>query len=84
MIDIDFVVEEENNDVAFELEEENELSFEVADVVVHSTNDYAPLINKPMINFNVLEAGNNTYEYLGVEPTIVDITEQDIDQIIFN
>lgn len=46
-------------------------------------NRYAPLPDKPMINYNVLEAGNNTYEYLGVEPTIIDITEQDIDNMMY-
>lgn len=45
--------------------------------------DYEPILNKPQINFKTLNAGNNTYEYLGVEPTITDITEQDIDNLIF-
>lgn len=44
---------------------------------------YAPLPDKPMINNHVLESGNNTYEYLGIEPSIVDISEQDIDNIIY-
>ena len=50
---------------------------------VSVNNRYAPLPDKPQINHKVLEAGNNTYEYLGIEPTIIDITEQDIDEIIF-
>lgn len=73
MKDINFVIEEINR----------ELDFEFSDVVVETNKDYSPLLNKPMINYNVLEAGNNTYEYLGIEPTIIDITEQDIDNIIF-
>lgn len=81
-MNIEFIVEETNN-LNFELDESHELSFDVADVIVRTTGDYAPLTNKPQINFHTLEAGNNTYDYLGVEPTIIDITEQDIDNIIF-
>lgn len=75
--DIDFIVENTSNDI----------DFNVDDVVVINEGtgccDYELLDNKPQINFKTLESGNNTYEYLGVEPTIVDITEQDIDTIIF-
>lgn len=46
-------------------------------------NRYAPLPDKPQINYHVLEAGNNTYEYLGIQEIIDDITEQDIDNIIY-
>ena len=52
-------------------------------VVIRAEPSYAPLTDKPQINFKTLEPGNNTYEYLGVEPTIIDITEQDIDNIVF-
>lgn len=45
-------------------------------------NDYNLLINHPSINWIEL-IGNKTSEELGLEPTIIDITEQDIDNIIF-
>lgn len=44
---------------------------------------YRQIIDPPQINYRTLESGNNTYEYLGVEPAITDITEQDIDNLIF-
>ena len=44
--------------------------------------DYNPLINHPHINGYEL-IGNKTSEELGLESTIVDITEQDIDNIIY-
>ncbi len=82
-------------EVNFQLEDSQNVSFSIGDnrtinfgldssYVVHEGGLYELLPDKPMINYNVLEPGNNTYEYLGVEPTIIDITEQDIDQIIFN
>lgn len=51
--------------------------------VIGENSSYRPLTEKPQINFKTLESGNNTYEYLGLEPTIIDITEQDIDNLIF-
>lgn len=48
-----------------------------------NVNSYAPLSEKPQINYRILQPGNNTYEYLGVQETIYDITEQDIDRIIY-
>ena len=45
-------------------------------------NDYNLLINHPSIN-SVELIGNRVSEELGLEPTIIDITEQDIDTIIF-
>ena len=50
---------------------------------ISADNRYAPLPDKPQINHRVLEAGNNTYEYLGVQEIIDDISEQDIDNIIY-
>ena len=47
-----------------------------------SVNDYNLLINHPSIN-SVELIGNKVSEELGLEPTIIDITEQDIDNIIF-
>ena len=44
---------------------------------------YASLSDKPQINFKTLESGNNTYDELGLEPTIIDITEQDIDNMLY-
>ena len=44
--------------------------------------DYNPLRNHPHINNREL-IGNKTSEELGLEPTISDITEQDIDRLIY-
>lgn len=44
---------------------------------------YSPLTEKPQINYRTLESGNNTYEYLGLQEEIDDITEQDIDELIY-
>lgn len=53
-----------------------------SNAVSHIIEDYIPLINKPRIN-NVELINNKTSEELGLEPTIIDITYQDIDTIIF-
>lgn len=58
------------------------LNFDV-DLGYLQGGSYAPLSDKPMINFNVLQSGNNTFEYLGIQEEIDDITEQDIDRIIY-
>lgn len=50
---------------------------------ISENTSYRPLIEKPQIDYRVLEPGNNTYEYLGIQPTITDITEQDIDNLIY-
>lgn len=50
---------------------------------VNANGSYIPLSEKPEINHRVLQGGNNTYEYLGVQEVIDDITEQDIDRIIY-
>lgn len=78
---VDFTIEEtslnfciENTSIDFNAD----LGYLKSDVA-----DYSLITNKPQINYHILQAGNNTYEYLGVEPTIIDITEQDIDNIIF-
>ena len=47
-----------------------------------STGDYNELVNKPQIN-SVELIGNKLSEDLGLEPTIHDITEQDIDNLIY-
>ena len=47
-----------------------------------STGDYNELVNRPQIN-NVELIGNKLSEDLGLEPTIHDITEQDIDNLIY-
>lgn len=78
---IDFTIEETSLNFCIEntsLEFNADLGYLKSDV-----SDYSLLTNKPQINYHTLQAGNNTYEYLGVEPTIIDITEQDIDNIIF-
>lgn len=63
--------------------ENTHLDFKAELGYVSVDNRYAPLPDKPQINYRVLEAGNNTYDYLGVQEKINDITEQDIDRIIY-
>lgn len=63
--------------------ENTHLDFNAELGYVSVNNRYAPLPDKPQINHRVLEAGNNTYDYLGVQEKIGDITEQDIDNIIY-
>lgn len=63
--------------------ENTHLDFKAELGYVSVNNRYAPLPDKPQINYRVLEAGNNTYDYLGVQEKIGDITEQDIDRIIY-
>lgn len=59
------------------------LYFEVDMGYVNGNMSYAPLSEKPMIDYNVLKAGNNTYKELGLQEEIIDITDQDIDNIIY-
>lgn len=49
---------------------------------VIAITDYNILDNKPQINYVEL-VGNKLSEELGLEPTITDITEQDIDNLIY-
>lgn len=73
----------EDNNVDFDINS-NDVNFDMKDkYVVSEQTSYAPLTEKPQINYKTLQSGNNTYEYLGVEPTITDISEQDIDTIIY-
>lgn len=46
------------------------------------TGNYNLLINRPRIN-DIELIGNKNSEELGLEPTIVDISEQDIDKLIY-
>ena len=71
------------NDIVFTISEEKDITFTIDSVVQTQTGSYAPLPDKPQINHRVLQAGNNTYDYLGVQETIEDITEQDIDNLIY-
>lgn len=73
---IDFLIENTSENITFDVDD-------VAYIGGEGCCPYEDIPNKPQINFRTLEAGNNTYEYLGVEPTIIDITEQDIDNIIY-
>ena len=59
------------------------LDFDTDMGYVGGNNSYIPLTDKPQINHRVLQSGNNTYDYLGVQEIINDITEQDIDNIIY-
>lgn len=47
-----------------------------------ATSNYNELFNKPQIN-SVELIGNKISEELGLEPTIHDISEQDIDNLIY-
>ena len=58
------------------------LSGDVNNVTSIINRDYNPLINHPRIN-DVELIQNKTSEELGLEPTIHDITEQDIDRMMF-
>lgn len=57
------------------------LSFN-ADLGYLNGQSYLPLSDKPQINYITL-VGNKTGEELGLQETIYDITEQDIDNIIY-
>lgn len=73
----------DNDNYNFNVENE-QTDFSVSEILsVSPIMSYRPLSEKPQINNHILHSGNNTYEYLGVEPTITDITEQDIDNMIF-
>ena len=78
--EIVFTIEEQH--LGFVVENST-LNFEADLGYVGGNLSYMPLTDKPQINYKTLQSGNNTYEYLGVEPTIIDITEQDIDTIIY-
>lgn len=79
--EINFIIDDEIVD--FNVANEN-VNFGLSNgYIVSPDTSYIPLTDKPQINYHTLEAGNNTYEELGVEPTIIDITEQDIDTIIY-
>jgi len=83
--DIDFVVESDDTDIDFVVESDDiDIDFEVDDVItIGGCCDYNELTNKPKINHKTIEAGNNTYDYLGIQEKINNITEQDIDNIIY-
>lgn len=49
---------------------------------LQGTPSYSLLTEKPKIN-NITLIGNKVSEELGLEPTITDITEQDIDNLIY-
>lgn len=78
--------------INFTIEEEL-LNFTVANSIldfnadlgylIGGTSSYSPLTDKPQINFKTLQSGNNTLEYLKLQETIDDITEQDIDELIY-
>lgn len=79
----DISLEIEDDEIDLSLENEDEIEMQIDDIVeIQGTNDYNLLYNKPSINSVVL-IGNKVSEELGLEPTIIDITEQDIDNIIF-
>lgn len=79
------------NNKCFDLQTDNynlcikevELDFEADMGYVGGNLSYRPLSEKPQINFRILESGNNTYKDLGIQEEIVDISEQDIDQMMY-
>lgn len=78
---IDFTIEE--TQLNFNLEN---VSFDFeADLgyLVGGATSYRQLTEKPQINFRTLQSGNNTLEYLDIQETIDDITEQEIDTILY-
>lgn len=79
--EINFTIEE--NNISFNTSDDD-LNFNMRDqYIVSPITSYRPLTEKPQVNFKVLESGNNTLEYLGVQGTISDISEQDIDTLIY-
>ena len=78
--EINFTIEETS--VTFGLQNQG-INFGTDLNYVLGSGSYTALSDKPQINFHTLNSGNNTYEYLGVEPTITDITEQDIDNLLY-
>lgn len=77
--EVDFTLEEEilNFNVS-----NSTLSFETDLGYLQGIQSYNTLSDKPKIN-NVTLIGNKVSEDLGLEPTINDITEQDIDNLIY-
>lgn len=76
---VDFSIEETN--LTFGITNTS-INFETELGYITGNNDYRLLSNKPQIN-SITLLGNKTSEELGLEPTINDITEQDIDNIIY-
>lgn len=79
--ELNFTIEEQSLD--FNIQEQD-LNFQLDSqyVIGGGTSDYNKLSNKPQIN-SITLIGNKTSQDLGLEPTIIDITEQDIDDLIF-
>lgn len=81
-------------EVSFKIEQVDKANFKINEnqkatfttdysyTVGSGTNNYEKLYNKPQIN-DITLIGNKTSEELGLEPTISDITEQDIDEMIY-
>lgn len=78
---INFTIEEEL--LNFTVENSN-LDFN-ADLgyLVGGVTSYVPLTDKPQINYKTLNSGNNTLEYLELQEKIENITEHDIDKMIY-
>lgn len=78
---IDFTIEEQQ--LCFGIDNST-LSFD-ADLgyLIGGATSYTPLTDKPQINYKTLQSGNNTLEYLDIQETINDITEQDIDNMLY-
>lgn len=79
-----------NNEIVFTIEEQS-LDFKICNSEVDffsdlgyiiGTQSYNSLSDKPSIN-DIKLIGNKTSEQLGLEPTISDITDQDIDKMIY-
>lgn len=77
-------------EITFTLQEEildfnifnSTLSFDTDLGYVQGVQSYNSLSDRPQIN-SITLIGNKASEELGLEPTIADITEQDIDNLIY-
>lgn len=75
-------ISSQNKSVTGNISTNKSLSGQLKMPMVVETGDYNKLFNKPQINYVEL-IGNKNSEELGLEPTIVDISEQDIDKLIY-
>ena len=71
----------DNGSIDFDISNDNKLDFEM-DGNTGGNYDYRPLSHKPSINGNVLD-GNKLSKELGLQDEMDEITQQDIDRIIY-
>lgn len=78
---LDFILDEEES-LDFAIDDEESLDFTADAYINVATTDYNELVNKPQIN-GVTLIGNKTSADIHVQDPIDDITNQDIDNVIF-